>query len=370
MRGSQVAERGQDATGVGVHAPATRRCGRQARPLPAELGLCSKIVGSKPCDSSHARRPARQVPPRSRPRLRSSGNCRTSVNYAQRRAGNVVRAMRRPQPGVPGLRRRSCRSCVWAGSFASHVELFWTLPEYAGAHGSTSRTFCPGRSVRQGRGGAVGPGPKGPHARRSSGARSRPSWMPSASEVPPLLGVERGWPRRDGSSPRLDQSGRSALVLTGTVCVLRCADLDRPRARSGGPDRATPFSATVGERSTHRRSSSSRAVASDSAATSRSAWGSGAALRASPARRSRSTAPARNAWSACRASPGMARGDARGGVFRIDVRPILPTIGVPTLSSTPAATPEFPCSSGRYLADNIPGARVARGRRQRTMHRG
>ena len=31
---------------------------------------------------------------------------------------------------------------VYAGSFVSHVELFWTLPEYRGIHGSSSATFC------------------------------------------------------------------------------------------------------------------------------------------------------------------------------------------------------------------------------------
>ena len=57
------------------------------------------------------------------------------------------------------------------------------------------------------------------------------------------------------------------------------------------------------------------------------------------------------------ASPGMARATLEAG-FSIDVRPILPTIGVPTLVAHARGDPGVPVQFGRYLADNIPGARL------------
>ena len=56
------------------------------------------------------------------------------------------------------------------------------------------------------------------------------------------------------------------------------------------------------------------------------------------------------------ASPGMARATLEA-VFRIDVRPILPTITAPTLVIHARERPHVPVQSGRYLADHIPGAR-------------
>jgi class 3 adenylate cyclase len=56
------------------------------------------------------------------------------------------------------------------------------------------------------------------------------------------------------------------------------------------------------------------------------------------------------------ASPGMARATLEAA-FRIDVRPILPTITVPTLVIH-ARDEVVPVQEGRYLADHIPGARL------------
>jgi class 3 adenylate cyclase len=56
------------------------------------------------------------------------------------------------------------------------------------------------------------------------------------------------------------------------------------------------------------------------------------------------------------ASPGMARASLEAA-FRIDVRPILPTITVPTLVIHAREDLVVPVQAGRYLADHIPGAR-------------
>ena len=55
------------------------------------------------------------------------------------------------------------------------------------------------------------------------------------------------------------------------------------------------------------------------------------------------------------ASPGMVRATIESNV-RIDVRPILPTLAVPTLVIHAREDP-LPVQCGRYLADHIPGAR-------------
>ena len=56
------------------------------------------------------------------------------------------------------------------------------------------------------------------------------------------------------------------------------------------------------------------------------------------------------------ASPGMARATAEAA-FRMDVRPILPTITAPTLVIHAREDP-IPVQGGRYVADHIPGARL------------
>jgi class 3 adenylate cyclase len=87
----------------------------------------------------------------------------------------------------------------------------------------------------------------------------------------------------------------------------------------------------------------------------RSAWGSGQALKSviSGVRSTRLLGMLER----MSASPGMARATLEA-VFRIDVRPILPTIAVPTLVLHARDDPAGPVQSGRYLADHIPGARM------------
>ena len=55
------------------------------------------------------------------------------------------------------------------------------------------------------------------------------------------------------------------------------------------------------------------------------------------------------------ASPGMVRATLESA-FRIDVRPILPTLIAPTLVIH-AREDLMPAQCSRYLADHIPGAR-------------
>jgi class 3 adenylate cyclase/alpha-beta hydrolase superfamily lysophospholipase len=86
----------------------------------------------------------------------------------------------------------------------------------------------------------------------------------------------------------------------------------------------------------------------------RSAWGTGAASSiATPS--VRASMRQRAMLERMCASPGMARATLEA-LFRIDVRPILPTITAPTLVMHARDDP-IPVQFGRYLADHIPGAR-------------
>jgi class 3 adenylate cyclase len=88
--------------------------------------------------------------------------------------------------------------------------------------------------------------------------------------------------------------------------------------------------------------------------TARTMWGSGAVGRALlPSVRSTRLLAMVERMSA---SPGMAR-VALDSMLLIDVRPILPTISVPTLVIH-ARDEVVPVQCGRYLADHIPGARL------------
>jgi class 3 adenylate cyclase/pimeloyl-ACP methyl ester carboxylesterase len=89
--------------------------------------------------------------------------------------------------------------------------------------------------------------------------------------------------------------------------------------------------------------------------TVRSGWGSGATFSIafpSASGRLRQLAMSERMC----ASPGMARASLEA-TFRIDVRPILPTITAPTLVVHAREDPVVPVQCGRYLADHIPGAR-------------
>jgi class 3 adenylate cyclase len=87
----------------------------------------------------------------------------------------------------------------------------------------------------------------------------------------------------------------------------------------------------------------------------RSRWGSGATLSItvpSVSGRLRQLAM----FERMCASPGMARASLEAAL-RIDVRPILPTITVPTLVIHAREDPVVPVQAGRYFADHIPAAR-------------
>jgi pimeloyl-ACP methyl ester carboxylesterase len=140
-----------------------------------------------------------------------------------------------------------------------------------------------------------------------------------------------------------------ALVLSGTFSAteFRWDDIDRD------PDELRAVArAELGE--DYMPSTEQITRLQEFARAVRSAWGTGAALSIavrSPRASMRQLAMLERMC----ASPGMARASYEA-MFRIDVRPILPTITVPTLVIHARKDPT-PVQYGRYLADRIPGAR-------------
>jgi class 3 adenylate cyclase len=141
-----------------------------------------------------------------------------------------------------------------------------------------------------------------------------------------------------------------ALILTGTFAFTGFAgwdDVERDPA-----ELRARILAELGE--DYTPSTEQIARLQELSRNARSAWGSGAALRGLlPSVRSLRQLGMLERMSA---SPGMARATLEAA-FRIDVRPILPTITAPTLVIHAREDP-MPVQGGRHLADHIPGARL------------
>ena len=242
---------------------------------------------------------------------------------------------------------------VFAGSFVSHVELFWTLPEFE-AFFEQLATFC--RVLLFDKAG-VGLSDPVPQVRtlddRAAEIEAVMDAVGFGKAV--VFGLSEGGPAAMVFAATRPERTR-ALILTGTFAYSGFAgwdDIDRDPAELRArlvPELGEDY--TPSTEQIARLQELGRAV--------RSAWGSGAALKGLlPSVRSIRQLGMLERMSA---SPGMARATVESA-FRIDVRPILPTITAPTLVIHAREDP-VPVQGGRYLADHIPGARYARGRRR------
>ncbi|MCV7224213.1 adenylate/guanylate cyclase domain-containing protein [Mycolicibacterium elephantis] len=236
---------------------------------------------------------------------------------------------------------------VFAGSFASHVELYWTVPEFV-AFFERLATFCRVLLFDKAGAGLSDPVPK------VRTLEERVSEIEAVMDAvgfqrAVLFGTSEGGPASILFAATRPQRTR-ALILTGTFAyayVDGWADLERDpaelRDRLLGEldERYTPsVQQTAGLQAFWR------AVLT--------AWGSGAAAKALlPSVRSVRLLAMVERMSA---SPGMARAVLEAG-FRIDARPVLPAITAPTLVIH-AREEVVPVQCGRYIADHIPGARM------------
>jgi class 3 adenylate cyclase len=238
---------------------------------------------------------------------------------------------------------------VFSGPFISHIELFWTVPEFK-AFFDQLATFC--RIVVFDKAG-VGLSDPVPHFRtiedRVAEIEAVMDAVGFGSAV--LFGFnDGGLASIVFAATRLERT--RALILADSYSFLGVTegwdDVECDPAELWArlvPELGEDYVPSV-EQIT-RMQEIGRAV--------RSGWGSGAMLSITAP-----SAAGRLPWLAmfermC-ASPGMARASLEAG-FRIDVRPILPTITVPTLVIHAREDPVVPVQCGRYLADHIPGAR-------------
>jgi pimeloyl-ACP methyl ester carboxylesterase/class 3 adenylate cyclase len=236
---------------------------------------------------------------------------------------------------------------VYAGSFVSHIELSWTFPEFE-AFMEQLGAFC--RVLLFDKGG-VGLSDPVPQVRtlddRAAEIEAVMDTVGFRKAV--IFGISEGGPAAIVFAATRPERTR-ALILTGTFALPVYAgwdDMDRDPAELRArlvPELGADYLPSTEQIA--RLQEFGRAV--------RSAWGSGAALRGLlPSVRSlRQLAMLERMC----VSPGMARATAEA-LFRIDVRPILPTITAPTLVIH-ARDDLIPVQGGRYLADHIPGARM------------
>jgi class 3 adenylate cyclase/pimeloyl-ACP methyl ester carboxylesterase len=228
----------------------------------------------------------------------------------------------------------------------SHVELCWVLPEFKAFFDRLS-SFC--RVLLFDKAG-VGLSDPVPHVRTlDERAAEIEAVMDAAGFGQAVLfaAIEAGPAAIVFAATRPERT--RALVLSGTFSAMETGwdDMDRD------PDELRAVAgAELGEdympstEQITRMQEFGRAV--------RSAWGTGAALSIAVPSARASMRQLGMLERMC-ASPGMARASYEA-MFRIDVRPILPTITLPTLVIHARADPT-PVQYGRYLADHIPGAR-------------
>ncbi|PXX11023.1 adenylate/guanylate cyclase domain-containing protein [Mycolicibacterium moriokaense] len=236
---------------------------------------------------------------------------------------------------------------VVVGPFASHIELFWTLPEFKAFFDQLS-TFC--RIALFDKAG-VGLSDPVPRVRTldDRAAEIEAVMVAAGFRQATLFALSEGGPAAVVFAATRPQRTR-ALILASTFSYTGMVGWDevegdpaevRARVLSELGDDYTPSVEQI-----IRLQELARAVSS--------AWGSGAALHALiPSVRSTRQLGMLERMSA---SPGMARATLEA-CFRIDIRPIMPTITVPTLVVHARDDVGIPVQCGRYLADHIPGAR-------------
>ncbi len=232
---------------------------------------------------------------------------------------------------------------VYAGSFVSHVELFWTMPEFE-AFMERLSTFC--RIVLFDKAG-VGLSDPVPQVRTLDDRAAEIEAVMDAVgfEKAVLFGISEGGPAAIVFAATRPERTR-ALILTGTGSFIGFCDgwddVDRDPAEIRArlvPDLGEDYTPST-EQIAHWH---------EFARAARSGWGSGAALKALlpsvPSTRQLAMLERMSA------SPGMARATLEA-VFRLDVRPILPMITAPTLVIHSRGD-VVPVQGGRYLADRI-----------------
>lgn len=236
---------------------------------------------------------------------------------------------------------------VFVGPMVSHVELFWTLPEYK-AFFEQLATFCRVLVFDKAGVGLSDPIPK-VRLLEERAAEIEAVVDAAGFGKPALFGMSEGGPQAMMFAAERPERTR-ALILYGSFAFVPGGaswdDLDGDPAEL----RARYFP-EFGEKYTP--STKQIARTQEMVRDARSAWGSGATAKWwFPSIRSIRQL---GMFERMCASPGMMRATLESSL-RIDVRPVLPTLITPTLVIH-AREDLMPVQCGRYLADHIPGAR-------------
>jgi pimeloyl-ACP methyl ester carboxylesterase len=235
---------------------------------------------------------------------------------------------------------------VFAGSFVSHVEMFWALPEFE-AFMQRLSTFSRVLLFDKAGVGLSDPVPK-VRTLDDRAAEIEAVMDAVGFEKAALFGVSEGGPAAMLFAATRPERTR-ALVVTGATSFAGWASWDDME-----DDPAALRARMAPELGAYTPSVDQVAGFQRFGRAARSSWGSGEALRCLlPSIRSVRQLAMLERMSA---SPGMARATLEA-TFQIDIRPILSTITAPTLVIH-ATADLVPVQSGRYLADHIPGARM------------
>jgi pimeloyl-ACP methyl ester carboxylesterase/class 3 adenylate cyclase len=236
---------------------------------------------------------------------------------------------------------------VFVGPMVFHVELFWAIPEFK-AFFDRLATFCRIVMFDKAGNGLSDPIPKVRLLEeRAVEIEAVMDAVGFGKAV--LFGTSEGGAQAIAFAAQRPERTR-ALILYGSFAFALAAEdwynIDRDPAEL----RARLLS-EVGE--DYAPSTNQIARGQEFFGAIRSAWGSGATAKVLfPSVRSMRQLAM---FERMCASPGMVRAVLESN-FRIDVRPILPTIAAPTLVIHAREDP-VPVQWGRYLADHIPGAR-------------
>jgi pimeloyl-ACP methyl ester carboxylesterase len=235
---------------------------------------------------------------------------------------------------------------VFAGSFVSHVELIWTLPE-AKAWFDQLASFCRILLFDKAGVGLSDPVPK-VRSIDDRAAEIQAVMDAAGFRRAVVMGVSEGGPAAIVfAAARPDRV--KALILVGTFAYASANWDDLERTAEQVAER---LRGTLGN--DYAPSAEQVAKVQSMGRAVRSSWGTGEALRVLlPSVRSIRQLGMLERMSA---SPGMARATIEA-TFGIDVRAVLPAISVPTLVIH-ATDDVIPVQGGRYLADHIPGARL------------
>ncbi len=242
---------------------------------------------------------------------------------------------------------------VFVGPMVSHVELFWTMPEFK-AFFEQLATFC--RIVLFDKAG-LGLSDPIPKVRTLDDRANEIEAVMDAVDFKEaaVFGMSEGGTASMVFAAKRPERTR-ALILYGTSPFMAAGwdDLDRDPAEVRARLIAESGEVISGDGEDYLPSTAQIARLLEMVRAARSAWGTGATAKSMfPSIRSmRQLAMVERMC----ASPGMVRASIES-VFRTDIRPILSTIAVPTLVIH-ANSDLMPVQGSRYLADHIPGARM------------